>query len=217
MGRAVGQIGRDLDPYPKNGLLSGMALTYVTAILAVILGLMIPTFAEMFTHPVSPALLQAFLVSIGLMILHKGESYWTKEYDRCPVYLASTRASWSKNPRQVLFVGFVGTFLILMLALYLAMKGPPWILLLLTIWLAQGLHEIHHSAKCLAERRYYPGTVSSIVFVAYVGLYVFPHWYDLVVAERGFYFHLYYYLYVPVFIAFYFEHRCWLKRVATPL
>lgn len=199
--------------HPKNGLLSGMFIVYTTAAIAVAAGLFWPGVNQFFGANPTTALINTFLVSILLMVAHKLESYFFREYDRCPVYLSSSgHAKWMKHPRQILFVAFVGTFLMLMIVINLVMRGPPWPLLLMAIWMAQGLHEIHHSAKTLVERRYYPGVISSIFFVAHIDVFMFLQWGELVLKGHEWVYYVYYGLQPVVFLAFVLEHRWWSMR-----
>src|SRR5258707_14252687 len=93
---------------PKNGVLSGMAITYVTAILAIVTGLGAAPAHLVFMGTPSPSLLDGMLASIAVMGVHKAECYWTREYEVCPVYITAARG---RDNRQTLFVGFVLTFL----------------------------------------------------------------------------------------------------------
>lgn len=202
--------------YPKNGLLSGMVMVYATATLVVLAGLFLPPVSVWFSPKPSTELLNVFLVSIVIMAIHKFESYKSKEFDRCPVYLATgSHARWMKQPREVLFVGFVGTFLILMVVINLVMRGAPWPLLLMLIWLAQGLHEIHHSAKTCIERRYYPGVVSSLLFVLHIDLFMVPLWFQHVFGGFHWSGYLYYASQPIIFLAFAIEHRSWCLKIRT--
>jgi hypothetical protein len=198
--------------FPKNGLLSGMILPALAAATALLIGFFLPNVAQIFSGTPSIAFLNSFLVSICLMTVHKIESYLTHEYDVCPVYLTNGQASWAQNPRQAIFVAFVSTFIGMSFMMFLIFKGPPWPLLLLSIWMAQGLHEFHHSAKSLAQKSYYSGTISALLFTAQIDIFVFPKWYgDLGLASTaGFY--AYYLIQPVVFLGFYLEHRGWLVR-----
>ncbi|MBT3984332.1 MAG: HXXEE domain-containing protein [Bacteriovoracaceae bacterium] len=199
-------------PYPKAGILSSMVITLVTAALAIIVGLFVPVLAQRFNASASSELVNSFLISIVLMVAHKLESYFTNEYDHCPVYLHASTKSWGQKPRQAVFVGFVGTFLAMAFINYLLVKGPPWTLLILAAWASQGLHELHHSAKSLAQKSYYPGTITSIIFVAYGASSFFPKW-SALVNTGGHDITAWYYAVMPfIFVGFYFEHKWWLKK-----
>ncbi|MBF0106579.1 MAG: hypothetical protein HQM16_14790 [Deltaproteobacteria bacterium] len=203
-----------MNTYPKNGLLSGMALVYLTAFVILVSGSIFPFFNTWFTGYPMPELVNAFLVSIILMAAHKGESYYFKEYDRCPVYLAAgDHAGWMREPRRVLFVGFVGTFLVFMVVINLILRGPPWPFLLLGIWMVQGWHEIHHSAKTLVERRYYPGVVTSVLFVLHIDVFVFPKWLFQIFGYGHFIGYVYYAVQPLIFLAFVFEHKRWVRQI----
>lgn len=197
---------------PSNGLLSGMVLTWGTAALALTLGVASPTLTAPFDRLPSPALLDAFGLTVVLMLVHKVESYLTAEFDHCPVYLTAARASWATDVRRVNFVVFVGTLLAMLMVLYLVMLGGRWPLLLLTVWLAQGLHEWHHAAKSLAQRSYYPGTATGLCFVALMQALFFPAWADAVALPEGWRW-TYAAAQPLVFLGFFLEHRVWLRQV----
>lgn len=202
---------------PKNGLLSGMIVTILTAVVVVPLGLFSESFRQRFIAAPSDALIEGFLISIVGIILHKAESYWFREWEHCPLYLTSRQSSWGRDPGQALFVGFVSTLLVMVVLLFLMMKGEPWPLILMSILIAQGLHEIHHSAKSIARRYLYPGTVTSILFVGLVGFWVYPAWYSQVLGEKVGVFYMYYLLWPVLFTAFYFEDRNWYAKAAQSI
>ncbi len=79
----------------------------------------------------------------------------------------------------------------------------------MSVWLAQGLHEIHHLGKTIARRRYYPGLISALLFTAVIDLAFFPNWYAAlnVGSQLGFY--AYYAVQPLVLLAFYLEDRKW--------
>ena len=197
---------------PRNGPLSGMILTGLAVAVVVPLGLLSEGFRGHFAAPLSPGLRLAFLASLLLMAAHKVESFYAGEYDVCPVYLTSGQAEWARNPRKIFFLAFVPVFVGMTLVVYLAMLGPPWHLLIVTIWLAQGAHELHHTAKSLARRRVYPGLLTSVLFVATVSFGVFPLWHDAVFGARGAIFYGYYAALPLVLLAFYAEDRRWTAR-----
>jgi hypothetical protein len=197
---------------PGNGMLSGMVLTWGTAIVVLAAGLGSEEVRAGFDRPLAPAVLDGFGLTILFMLIHKVESYLTGEFDQCPVYLTAARASWATDVRRVNFVVFVGTLLTMMTVLYLVLLGGHWPLLLLAIWLAQGQHEWHHAAKSLAQRSYYPGTVTGLLFVASVQGLFFPAWAEAVGLGSGW--RLAYVAVQPlIFLCFYLEHRAWLRRV----
>lgn len=198
--------------FPKNGLLSGMILTFATIIVVIPLCLFSASFAQKFNHSLTPQLQQFFFLSILLMAIHKLESFFAKEYEHCPVYLTSGKSAWAQNPREAIFLSFVPTAVGMLFFLYLTILGPPWHLVFLTVWLAQGLHEIHHLAKSLARRKIYPGLYSSIAFVLVVSFGIFPLWHDLVFAQRGVFFKTYYLMLPVILAAFYFEDRIWFQK-----
>jgi len=197
---------------PSNGPLSGMIITAFTALIVVALSLTHESFRNLFSAPLSARLLQFFFFSIGMMTLHKIESFWFQEYDQCPVYLTSGLAPWAKNPRKAIFLSFVTAFIGMLFVVYLALLGPPWHLILITVWLAQGLHELHHAAKSLARRKIYPGLFTSLCFVMIQSLGIFPLWHDQIFRERGSFFFGYYALLPLVFLAFFLEDFHWTSR-----
>jgi hypothetical protein len=191
-----------------NGLLSGMTIPAVVGAAVILIGLFSPALRAHFGAALTPELRGVFLASIVVMVLHKAESYWAGEFDRCPTYLTTGR-KWEDNPRRAMFLSFVPTFLGMLLVTFLAFMGPPWHLLLLTVWLAQGVHELHHSAKSLARGRPYPGVFSSVVFVGVTAVLMYPRWWDQVLGARGPAFPAFYALLPLVWAAFYFEDKRW--------
>lgn len=196
---------------PKNGLLSGMIITGLAAVAAVLAGLLSPDAVALFNRPVPTGLLDVFFASILVMVAHKAESYFTHEYNVCPVYLASAHAPWGSNPRASLFAGFVGTFLGMMFLVYAVMRGGPWPLLCLGIWAAQGLHELHHAAKSLAQGSYYAGTVTGLIFVAVMALLFWPAW-SGALGLAPVWSTIYAAAHPVIFAAFWVEHRGWLAK-----
>lgn len=196
----------------SNGPLSGMIITAVTALSVVSLCLLSDNFRSYFESPLTPKLLHLFLLSIVAMTLHKMESFWFLEYEQCPVYLTSGQALWAKNSKKAIFVSFVTTFIGMLFVVYLALLGPPWHLILIAIWLAQGLHEFHHMAKSLARRKVYPGLFTSLLFVMIQSFGVFPIWHDQIFSARGMAFFGYYASIPIVLMAFFFEDCGWLSR-----
>lgn len=197
---------------PKNGALSGMILPALTAAIVLPLGLVSAGFRSHFEAPLPPAFLWAFFATIVVMAAHKLESFWFEEYEQCPVYLANGQKPWARNPRKAVFVSFVSTFLGMLGVAFLGFAGPPWHLLVMTVWLAQGAHELHHTAKSLSRRRVYPGTASSLLFVGLMWTAVFPLWHDLVIGARGAFFFGTYAALPLVFLAYYLEDRRWTSR-----
>jgi hypothetical protein len=202
---------------PKNGPLSGMIIPALTAAIVLPLGLFSAGFRSHFTAPLSPAFQWTFLASIVAMALHKLESFWFEEYEQCPVYLTNGQAQWAQNPRKLLFLGFVPTFLGMMGFAYLGFIGPPWHLLAMTVWLGQGVHEMHHAAKSLSRRRAYPGIASSFLFVGVMWLGIFPMWHDLVIGARGVIFYGAYAVLPLVFLGYYLEDRKWTSLAPASL
>jgi hypothetical protein len=197
---------------PKNGLLSGMLLPGLAAGVVLPLALLSSSFRSHFSAALSPQLQFAFFASVVAMALHKVESFLFAEYDHCPVYLTNDRAPWAQNPRKAVFLAFCPIFIGMLFFACLAVFGPPWHLILITVWLGQGLHEFHHLGKSLARGRAYPGIVTSILFVGVMCLGVFPLWHEAVLGERGVVFYLFYSALPYVLLAFYLEDRRWLAR-----
>jgi hypothetical protein len=194
---------------PKNGVLSGMAITYGIALLALGTGLLLPSVRAVLMRAPSAALLDGMLLSIAVMAVHKAECWWRREYEVCPVYITAARG---RDGRETLFIGFVITFLAMMAFVYLVLLGPPWPLLMLAVWIAQGLHEIHHAAKSVAARRYYPGTATALLFVGAIDVFVFPRWLALVDTEPRLWFWAFYAAQPILFAAFVLEHQRWLRK-----
>ena len=199
--------------YPKAGALSGMAVTWVTGAVALAVGIAFPSLHPIFAGAPSTRLLNLLLISIGIMLVHKIESYFTHEFDHCPVYLSLKSAAWAKDPRRAVFITFCSVFLALTLVIALALRGAPWSLLLPAVWSAQGLHEIHHSAKSVSRRGYYPGTLSAIAFVLFIDVAFFPEYFSLLALPSRAPFYGFYALQPLLFLAFVAEDRAWLKKL----
>ena len=198
--------------FPKNGLLSGMIITGLAVLVAISLGLFVPASHAIFDSPPTDGLLDAFLITILGMLVHKVESYQTGEFQRCPVYLTNVHNERGKHPGRLLFQGFVPTVLGALLLLYFVMRGPPWMLLMMLVWLGQGMHELHHAAKTLAEGRYYPGTVTGIGFVVLMDVLLYPWWIAALTVDPGRWFWVYYAVQPVLFAAYWLEHRGWIRR-----
>jgi hypothetical protein len=196
---------------PRNGPLSGMALTAAAAAASFSLPLLSDAARERFSTPIGDDVAALFLVSALVMAAHKVESYLEREYAVCPVYITQSR-SWGSDPARAIFLSFVPTFLGMLVLLALAMIGPPWHLAIVTVWIAQGLHELHHVAKSIARRRFYPGLFTALLFIAVQSGLLFPRWHDLVVGARGAIFVAYYALLPLVLVGYYLEDRRWTAR-----
>ncbi len=201
-------------PTPKAGLLSGMAVTWITAIIVVGVGAAVPRLHPIFAGSPSRRLLDLLVASIVLMAAHKIESYFTREFDHCPVYLGMRQSRWGHDPLALAFVTFVSVFLGMMVLVALAMRDAPWPLLVLAIWCAQGLHELHHAAKSLSRRRYYPGTASALVFVAFMDLAFVPAYLGCLDVDARAVLACYFVAQPLLLGAFYLEDRSWLRRAA---
>ncbi len=82
----------------------------------------------------------------------------------------------------------------------------------MSAWVAQGVHELHHLGKTLASRRYYPGTISSLLFVASIDFLFFPVWLEHLNLRSGALFNFFYGIQPILVLAFALEHAHWLKR-----
>lgn len=189
------------------------AVVAITVGLAFELGLEAQVLQAHFSAGLSPQLHDAFGLSILVMAAHKWESWKAREQDHCPVYLTALRAPWAQTRRDLNFVVFVGTFLMMMGVVWLAMRGGYWGALLLGVWMAQGLHELHHTAKAAAQRSYYPGAWSSVVFVGMTDFLLWPLWSSSLSLPPEL--SMAFYLLQPVlWFTYALEHRQWLVRVA---
>jgi hypothetical protein len=195
---------------PRAGILSRMAITWSTALAILLVGLAVPSMHPIFAGPPSAKLVNLLLLSVGLMAVHKVECYATREWEQCPVYLGIPSARWARGVRETAFVVFCSLDVAYMLLIALALRGPPWTMLVMAILCAQGLHELHHPAKSLARRRYYPGTASAVLFVLFMDLWFAPEYFAqlrLPFAKPL----AWYYLAQPVvLLAFWLEDRAWL-------
>ena len=186
-----------------------MIITGLTGAIVLPVAFLSSAFRSHFEAPMSERFQLMFFASLILMALHKAESFWFAEFDQCPVYLSQP----TDNPRKALFMGFVPTFVGMTFLLFLGFLGPPWHLIVLTVWLGQGVHELHHLGKSLARKRSYPGVVTSVLFVLVMSFGLFPLWHDAVIGARGLIFYAYYAALPLVFLGFYFEDRRWIARV----
>ena len=196
---------------PRNGKLSGMIITAAVAVVTFPLIYLDDEVRARFHKPVGDDVAAIFLLGAVVMAAHKLESLLTHEYEQCPVYLTQAR-QWGADPARAIFLTFVPTFIGMLMVVALALIGPPWQLAIVTVWLAHGLHELHHVGKSIARRRIYPGLVSSLVFVVVQSGLLFPRWYDLVASERGALFNAYYLMLPMVVLAFYLEDRRWISH-----
>lgn len=197
-------------PFPRHGLLSGMVVIAMAVAAALFVGLFLPGWHGPFDVAPTPALLNAFEVSIGVLIVHKVESYRTRKYDVCPVYLtlahdAPTRTSGQNHFRLLITPLMAGLIL-----LGFAVRGPPWPMLLIGAWLSQAAHELHHLGKTIAARAVYPGLWSALAFVVTVDAFVAPRWFAEVGAPGAWW--LYVAAQVPMTAAFVVEHVAWRGR-----
>lgn len=198
--------------FPKAGPLSSMIIVGLAAGAALVVGWFVPSLHDIFAAEPDQGLLDALMVTVVAMIVHKGESYRLREWDRCPVYQTSTREPWAADRGQLLFLGFVPTFLGLLLLFALVLRGPPWPLLLLSLWSVQGLHEVHHVAKTAVERSYYPGTASAVLFVASIDALLVPRLVEHLALDSSWPLAAFYVLQAVMLIAYVVEHGRWRTR-----
>lgn len=201
---------------PPAGPLSQMLLTALVPALGVGAALLHIGFRARLLAPFDEALLTPLGLSVGVMILHKFECFFAREYDSCPVYLNLERAPFARSLRRALFVSFVAPFLVLLLLMYAVALGAPWHWLTIGAWLGQGLHELHHVARSLSRRRPYPGVATAIIFVCVMHGMVWPATAHALGLASGWGSWLGLALTPTAMIAFYLEDRAWLrKRAAT--
>lgn len=198
---------------PPAGLLSGMILTITSAFFWILAPLFSDALIERFRQPLSQGLYFWFAISCVVMGLHKLESYIAGEFDQCPVYLYQGTLPLARDPRRLNFVVFVGTFLAMLLLCVLLMYGMPWPRILIGIWVGQGLHELHHSAKSVQRKLFYPGVFTSILFVWIMGARVFPLWWTSSFPEYSQFTAYYPVLAAVIWGAFFREDRLWIRRL----
>jgi Protein of unknown function with HXXEE motif len=215
--RVAGGIFGTMSKQVKAGLLSGMAITWGTAIGAIGVGAFLPSLHPIFARAPSLHLLDLLLLSIAVMAVHKVECYFGRECDHCPVYLQMGDAPWLRSPRDPAFVAFCSVFLALAVLLALALRGGPWPLLVMAVWAAQGLHETHHLGKTLARGRYYPGTATAIAFVLCLDLFFVPAYAAHLGLDGRAALIAYYALQPMLVVAFWLEDRAWQVRYRWPL
>jgi hypothetical protein len=189
-----------------------MAVTWITALAALATGLFIPRLHPVFAASPSSRLLDLLVISVIIMGVHKVESFFTREFDHCPVYLGLRSGRFGGDPLALAFFTFCAVFLAMMVLVALAMRDAPWPLLVISIWCAQGLHELHHAAKSLSRRRYYPGTITGLLFTAFIAAAFVPAYLACLDVD-GTAVHTVYLAAIPVlFCGFYLEDRAWFRR-----
>lgn len=201
---------------PRHGLLSGLVITWGSALLFPLAAWVGLNTLRLFGTGNSAPLVQAFTVSVILMAAHKLESYFQREFDVCPVY-ASMRATVAKEgPARGLFISFCGAFVAMLGVTAVMALASPWTMVIFAVWIAHGLHELHHLGKSLARRSYYPGTVTGLLFTAWQGAVFLPAW----LAETPLNFQLsqyvtwgYFALCPALLMAFYLEDKKWLSNL----
>lgn len=169
------------EAFPRHGPLSGMILTGLAAAGMLGAGLLPATHAALGAP--SPALVNAFSVSVALMVAHKAESYALREHAACPVYRTIAHDAARRPIGEVLFLTLIPALLGAFVLIALILRGGAWPMLALGIWLGQGLHEWHHLGKTLARRAYYPGVVTGVLFALHVAWGFAPYWFA--VADAG--------------------------------
>lgn len=196
--------------FPRHGFFSGMGVVAVGVIVLLGIGFFVPAWQGPFSVLPSNALLNAFAGSIGVLILHKVESYVSAEYDACPVYLTMRQDMPLRSAGQNHFRLMIPPAMAGLLMVALAMRGAPWPMLMIGAWLSQGLHEVHHIGKSIALRAVYPGLWSAIGFVGLMQFWVATRWFEEVGFPEGTWIYggiqL---LLIPVFAI---EHRQWTRR-----
>lgn len=88
-------------------------------------------------------------------------------------------------------------------------------MILIMVWIAQGLHEMHHTAKTLVRRKIYPGLFSSMAFVSVMSFKLFPLWHDVLFSQRGFLFTAYYALLPIIFLIYFIEDKIWYGKAKS--
>ena len=115
------------------------------------------------------ALLRHGGFSVLLMVLHKLESFYSNEikhdifYSRLKTWIAVDDFS----TQRAFFLGFCPAYCLGLVLLMLVMRGPPWPMLCVFAYIAQCSHEVHHLAKAVVRRGYYPGAVTALAFVGH--------------------------------------------------
>jgi hypothetical protein len=150
-----------------------------------------------FEGVLTPGLQSAFLASVVLFAVHQSEGFCSREHD--------------EGERQGVFVTFVPGFVVLLAMAFLGFLGPPWHLIILTVWLALGVQELHHLGKSFARGVAHPGVVTSFFFVVVTCCGLFPLWHDAVLGARGAGFYGFYAALPLVVLAFWLEERRWLR------
>ena len=107
----------------------------------------------------------SLIITLGIMILHKVESYLTKEWEECRFYNALKKINILQQHGEIVFLVFVTTFILLMSLMTLIVCNEKWIKYSLLIWAGQLLNETHHLSKSFMYSRYYTGSYSAFIMV----------------------------------------------------
>lgn len=189
-----------------------MALTGVAVVGMLAVGLAVPSLHPALAGGVPDGLRDAFALSVGLMVAHKIESYAAREWEVCPVYRTLVHDAVQRPLGEVLFLTLIPAVLGAFVLIALLVRGGPWPLLVLGMWLGQGLHEWHHLGKSLARRRYYPGLVTGTLFAAHAAGAYAPAWLAAVGGAPTWGAAAFAGLALAALVAFYLEDRAWFPR-----
>lgn len=170
---------------PQSRVLSAMAFPFGVAALWFCVAVIHPPSLDHVEAAFTGSLRRAFLLTLLLMGVHLGERIAFRSPRRPePPTIA---------PEAPFLVGFALGLLPMLVMLYLALLGPPYHVVLLTIWIATGHQVALRIGEALAQRRPIPGTFSGVIFTTTMGLLLFPAAHDLVFATRGIPFQGYYF------------------------
>lgn len=213
MAGTTGAIARGRGPFPRTGRFSRMAVPTFAVVMVVVIGLGLPGIGAVFAGAITPPLAEALMITFALMGLHKLECYGSREWERSPFYLRAATL-YDDEPGRGYFLAFAPAVVMLLFCAGLLVAPAPWPLLSLLVWLAQGLHELHHLGKAAAERRHYPGVVSAVLFVLVMDGLFLPRWLECVDLP-GSAATVYLGLQPVLIVIFFLEHRDWRRRHAA--
>ena len=107
-----------------------------------------------------------FVFSVGLMFLHKLESYYTNEFNVCPVYyhirLHITNKSISEANFKIFCFWFFSMLFLITSLIITDMQSLPYLFLL---WIFMFIHEIHHPIQSFINKSYYSGSFTAWIYV----------------------------------------------------
>lgn len=118
-----------------------------------------------------------FLASIVAMFAHKVESWWAAEWLESPFFQALERTAQGLDPvptaslGETIFLVFVTWLFVGLLMGWLVLRGGWGPIVALAFWGATFVLEWHHLGRAILRGGYYPGLVTSLVYLAIMAAY----------------------------------------------